>query len=144
MTISGLRESETLSLDKLSLRVSIVDTGMLAYVIGDASEYRNRAVRIYLQLLSAEAQPVQAPILRWSGYMDKVKIERRPSQTGFGGGTIDIECMRAGLARFRKGTGLRLSHAQQQLDYPGDMGLEYTEALVADPPVWLSKAFQKV
>jgi hypothetical protein len=144
LTISPMRESESLSMEKLTLRLSLVDTAMLAYSIGPATEYRNRAVRIYLQLLGETWAPVQNPILRWSGVMDTVKIERKPSQTGLGTGSIEMLCMRAGLSRFRNSTGLRMSHEQQQLDYPGDMGLEYTESLVKTPPVWLSKKFLEV
>ena len=43
--------------------------------------------------------------------------------------------MRAGLQRSAQ-TGLRMTHAQQQIEYPGDMGFEYTEALVNNPIIW--------
>lgn len=144
LTVSAIRESENLGLEKLTLGLSIVDTAMLAYSIGPASEYRNRAVRIYVQLINDKWVPVQNPVLRWSGVMDKVRVERKTSTAGSGSGTIEMSCTRAGLSRFRKSTGLRMSHEQQQLDYPGDMGLEYAEELVKNPPVWLSKEFQRV
>lgn len=144
LSVSDFRESEVLATDKLSIKLSLVNSAMLAYVIGPASEYRNRSARIYVQLVNAEYLPVEAPILRWSGYMDKVRITRRTSKTDSSSGEIELSCLRAGLSRFRNVLGFRMSHAQQQLDFPGDMGLEYTEQLVNNPPVWLSKKFQEV
>lgn len=144
LTVSDFRESEVLTTDKLSLKLSLVSSAMLAYVIGPASEYRNRSVRIYAQLLSDTWVPVELPILRWVGYMDKVRVTRRTSKTDTSSGEIELVCQRAGLARFRNQLGFRMSHAQQQLDFPGDMGLEYTEQLVTNPPVWMSKTFQEI
>jgi hypothetical protein len=144
VSISPLRESETLSMEKMTFSLSIVDTAMLGYVIGDASEYRNRAVRLYLQLLGSGWEPLYTPVLRWSGVMDTVKVNRKANKDGNSLGNIELVCQRSGLARFRKGIGLRMSHEQQQLDYPGDMGLEYTEQIVANPPPWLTKKFQEV
>lgn len=145
LSVSDFRESEVLSTDKLTLKASLVNTAMLAYMIGPASVYRNRAVRIYVQLLNDAWIPVQAPVLRWVGVMDKVRVSRRTSKTGDGeSGDIELVCQRAGLSRFRNVLGLRMSHAQQQADYPGDLGLEYTEQLLADQPVWLSKRFQEI
>jgi len=143
LSVSDLRESEVLSTDKLSLKLSLVSTAMLAYVIGPADVYRGRSVKIYMQLLNDKWVPVEAPILRWSGLMDKVRINRRPSQTGGGSGDVEMVCQRAGLSRFRNALGYRMTHAQQLQDYPGDMGLEYTDSLVANPPVWMSKKFQE-
>jgi hypothetical protein len=146
LSVGDFRESEVLTTDKLVLRLSLVNTSMLAYVLGPATVYRGRDVRIYLQLLNDKWIPVEAPILRWSGMMDKVRINRKPTKTGDSASTGDIElvCQRAGLSRFRNVLGFRMTHAQQQLDYPGDMGLEYTEQLLTDPPVWMTKQFQQL
>lgn len=142
LSVSEFRESEVLATDKLTLKVSIVNTAMLAYAIGPASVYRGRPVKIYIQLLNDKWVPVEAPLLRWVGFMDKVRINRQSNQTGEDQGSIDLICQRAGLARFRNTIGYRMTHAQQQLDYPGDMGLEYTESLLNNPPPWMSKRFQ--
>ena len=144
MSVSDFRESEVLTTDKLSIKLSLVNTAMLAYVIGPASEYRNRSVRIYAQLVNDAYLPVEAPILRWAGYMDKVRVTRRTSKTESSSGEVELICQRAGLSRFRNVLGFRMSHAQQQLDFPGDMGLEYTEQLVTNPPIWMSKRFQEI
>lgn len=144
LSVSPFRESETLSLDKMSISLSLVNNAMLAYVIGPASVYRNRKVRIYVQLIDENWAPTQAPKLRWSGIMDKVSVSRSPNKDGLGSGNITMACQRVGLTRFRSAVGLRLTDYQQQLEFPGDKGLEYTQGLIEDPPVWLSAKFQQV
>lgn len=143
LSIGAFRESEVLSTDKLTIKVSIVNTAMLAYMVGPASEYRNRAIRIYFQLLDDKWIPVQNPVLRWVGIMDKTRITRNANPEGMSVGNCELICQRSGLSRFRNFTGLRMTHAQQQLDYPGDLGLEYTEKLITSPPPWLTRRFQE-
>lgn len=144
MTISNVSESGTIKTDRLKVRLSITDEAVLAFLIGPASEYRNRRIKLYAQFIGSEWQPVGDAIKRWSGFMDKLSVSRTSNPQGESGGFIEMTCVRAGIAKFRSDSGLRLSHAQQQLEYPGDMGLEYTESLVNNPVVWLSKEFQKV
>ena len=146
LSVSQLDETGTVKTDRLRVRATILDTAVLAYLIGPASEYRNRRIKVYVQLLGTEWQPIENPILRWSGFMDKISVSRSPAgatgdtrSTGY----IEMSCVRAGLQRFRAQTGLRMTHAQQQIEYPGDMGFEYTEALVNNPIVWLSQDFQR-
>ena len=146
LAVSPLDETGTVKTDRLKLRASIVDTAILAFLIGPASEYRNRRIKIYVQLLGTEWQPVADPIQRWSGFMDKISVVRNTAgATGDtrASGYIEMTCVRAGLQRFRAEDGLRMTHAQQQLEYPGDMGFEYIELLVNSPIIWLSQDFQR-
>lgn len=146
LSVSALDETGTVKTDRLRLRATIVDTAVLAFLIGPASEYRNRRIKIYVQLLGTEWQPVADPILRWSGFMDKLSVSRDSSGAvgeTRSSGHIELTCVRAGLQRFRAQEGLRLTHSQQQLEYPGDLGFEYTESLVNNPIVWLSQDFQR-
>lgn len=143
MSVSPVRESESLSTERLKLKLSIVSTAMLAYAIGPASVYRGQPVRLYFQLIGAHHEPKGNPIPRWSGIMDRITIDRSPSKTGKSSGSIELECIRNGLARLRTAAPILMTNEQQQREYPGDRGLEYTDTLVRKPPVWLSKAFQK-
>lgn len=143
LSVSPVRESESLSTEKLKLKMSIVSTAVLAYAIGPASVYRGRGVKLYFQLIGAHHEPQGNPILRWSGIMDRISIDRSPSKTGKSAGSIEMECIRNGLARLRTAAPILLTNEYQQREYPGDRGLEYTDSLVRKPPVWLSKAFQK-
>jgi hypothetical protein len=119
---------------------------MLAAVLGSASTYRGRAARLSLQLFDEAFAPVGSPVPRWSGYMEPVKVTRRaatPDDGGGGGGRIELPCNRAGMARARNYQGLRHTNAQQLVRYPGDRGLEYMQALIEAPALWLSKQFQE-
>lgn len=141
LTIANVQESESGSTDKLALRVPVVNAALLAATMGSIENYRGRAVRLYLQVFSAAFVPVGAPKLRWSGYMQPVKISRTRDANGKQGGTIEMPCTRAGSDRSRNALGARLTDAQQKQAYPGDQGCEYIQPLMEQPALWLSKKF---
>lgn len=145
--IAGLQESEDQGADKLEMSFTVVNTAMLAALIGPATVYRNRAARLWVQLIDDTYQPAGAAVLRWAGYMDVPRVEREsaPIEGGFAGGKIVLPCWRAGIARLRTANGLRRTHAQQlQRTSGADTGLRYTQQLIEQPALWLSKRFQQV
>lgn len=143
---TAISESEVNSTEKITLSFSVVNQAMLALTLGGVENYRGRAIRIYLQLLTSQYQADVSPILRWSGSMDRVGVTRTRSSPDEGGGStgkIEMTCSRAGMSRARTYQGLRLTNTQQQQRHPGDRGLEYLQSLIETPALWLSKAFQK-
>lgn len=145
ISISQIGESEDTKSDKLTISVSLVNTAMLASLIGPATEYRGRAVRLYMQFMNETYQPAGAKALRWEGVMDKIAVPRKSNKLEGGlTGKIEIQCSRNGMSRMRNDEGLRLTHAQQQQRFPGDNGLEYVQTLVDKPAQWLSKKFQEI
>jgi hypothetical protein len=146
LDVSTVGESEDTAADQVTLALNVVNTALLASAIGDATFYRGRAVRLYLQLFDDTYQPVGARVQRWTGTMEKVSVSRTPSPAtgGSSSGKIELRCSRSGMSRARNATGLRLTHAQQQQRFPGDMGLEYIQPLIETPALWLSKKFQEV
>lgn len=143
LTVSELKESEDATAERLTISIALVDQAMLAAVLGPASTYRGRAVRLYLQLFDSGFKPAGTPVLRWSGTMDPVRVERQRNDNVLSG-RIVLPCSRAGIFRARAYQGLRHTHAQQLLRYPGDLGLEYMQGLLEAPALWLSKRFQEV
>lgn len=144
--VSDLNESMDSDEEKLTLSLSIVNTAMIATVLGSVESYRGRRARIYFLMMTADFIPVNSPIQRWTGYMDKVIVNRSPANADGGNdssGTIEMQCSRAGMARARNYQGLRLTHQQQILRYPSDTGLRYIRTLIDQPATWLSKDFQK-
>jgi hypothetical protein len=143
--VTPIGESENSSAERVALSLSIVNAGMLAAVMGDPTTYKGKAVTLMLQLLDETFQPAGAAIARWQGYMDKVVVSRTasPAEGGGSSGKIELQCTRAGMARARLATGLRLTAAQLQARYPGDLGLDYVQTLVEQPSLWLSKRFQE-
>lgn len=142
--VSPLSESEDSNAEKIKLGFSLVNTAMLAATLGNVDNYRGRRARLWLQLYDEAFQPAGAPVQRWAGFMDRVTVERKPAAAtgGASAGVINLECSRAGMARARNLTGLRLTDAQQQQRYPGDLGLQYMQTLIEQPSLWLSKRFQ--
>lgn len=145
LSVGPVRESEDSAADRITISIPVVNSAMLAATLGDAGTYRGRAARLYLQLFDEAFVPVGPRVARWSGYMEPVRITRSPAGLGDGNasGTIELPCQRAGMARARNYQGLRITHAQQQARYPGDLGLQYMQALIEQPALWLSKRFQE-
>lgn len=138
----GMKESEDSSNAKLVISISLVNQAMKAATIGDAGEYRLRPLRVYLQMMDEKFLPDGAPILRWRGYMDKIKVEKAKEGSSMTG-RIRMECVKPGLARARRYEGLRLTHQQHVIDNPTDRGLEYMQELINTPAPWLTVEFQK-
>lgn len=142
--VGQISESENAQPDKLVFSFSIVNSAMLAACIGASSVYRGKAVRMYLQMLTDTGALAGAKVLRWQGKMTDTKI---PKSTGrlenFGKGKIEIHCYRSGMEKLRNYDGLRLTDAQQQDEFAGDLGLQYMADLIQNPVQWLSVAFQQ-
>lgn len=146
VSVGNLSESADSSAEKITLSLAVASSAMLALALGNVEGYRGRAVRLYLQLFDAQFAPVASPLQRWSGSMDKVQITRQPAEAGSpgaGGGSIDLQCSRSGMARARYYQGLRLTHQQHQSRWAGDTGLQYARTLIEQPALWLSKRFQE-
>ena len=143
VSVDGVRESEDGASGDVTLGLALTSTAMLAAAIGNVENYRNRSARLYLQLIGPDFQPVGAAVARWAGYMSKVRIRRSTSKDGSSTGKIEMICTRAGANRSRAATGLRHTHAQHILRFPGDNGFEYQQALIEKLAVWLTKRFQQ-
>jgi len=143
VAVDGVRESEDGAPGDVTLGLSLVSTAMLAAAIGNVENYRNRAARLSLQLIGSDFQPVGAPVARWAGYMNKVRIKRNTSKDGGSSGSIQMVCSRANANRSRAATGLRHTHAQHVERFAGDNGFGYIQTLIEKPAVWLTKRFQQ-
>lgn len=144
--VGPINETESPNMERLKLMISVVDKAMLAATVGNVDTYRGKAVRLYLQFFDHRFKRAGDPVPRWSGYMDKVVVTRKRSDPSGGPstGTIEMHCSRAGMARARNYQGLRITHQQHQIRFPGDRGLEYMQSLIDNPPRWLSRRFQEI
>jgi hypothetical protein len=135
--VSAVSASENTAGEKITLSVPVMNSAFLAAAL-DPTTYRGRAVRLYGQFIDSTFQPAGEPKLCWQGYMEPVRIERKPSQDG----PSTLPCTRAGMARARNAEGLRLSDAQQQAEFIGDKFYEYIPSLLDKQQQWLSRRFQ--
>lgn len=139
LAVSAMQESEDTSARQIIVSATLVDQTLLGLVLGDASKYRNRPIRIYLQIFDEAFRPVTSRVLRWSGRMEPVRVSRSGT-----GGRIELPCSRGGMPYARHAKGLRHTHAQQQQRFPGNMALQYLQDLIDKPALWLSKRFQEL
>ena len=136
--MGSISESEAGGNEKLKLSLSIADQPLFNATLGNVEGYRGRAVRCRMAVFDARLVLIGNPVLRFSGVMDKVGVKRTEK-----GGVIEMQCSRVGIARSRNIAGHRLSSAQQQVRFPGDLGLDYIQSLINTPAQWLSKRFQE-
>lgn len=142
--ISQIAESEDSRPDKMTFGFTIVNSAMLAACIGDSAVYRGRSITVSLQMLDGDGRAAGAPIPRWYGIMAETSIDREAGNLiDKGRGRINLHCYRDGIAQLRNYEGARLTDAQQQERFAGDLGLQYMADLIQNPVPWLSVRFQQ-
>jgi hypothetical protein len=137
-SIGALHESEDGAEEKLTLSLSPVDLGTRALALGNPSDYQDRPVRVWVGMVDAQTfQLSGAPVLRFVGVMDQLKVERDGST-----GSISLDCRTASYDVRSNPAALRLNHVQHQSRHPGERGFEYLTSLIGNPAVWVSKNLQ--
>ena len=141
-SVGELRESEDGNYQKITLGLTQVQSSSLALALGSAETYQDRAANIHVALVDANSlQITGAPVLRFAGLMDLVRIDRDPESNT---GQILLDCQ-AGAFNVRSNpAALRMNQAQHSARRPGETGLRYINDLIARPQQWLSKRFQQI
>jgi hypothetical protein len=143
LRIDPISTSEDGRAEKIKLSLGIVNEAMSAAVLGNVSAYRGRRIVISLQLFTSEFKLSGVRQIEWQGFMEPVRVSRQAGQGGIKG-RIEMPCTRVGMSRSRATLGLRVTDAQQQLRYPGDLFCQYIQVLKEQPYTWLSKRFQEI
>lgn len=137
-SIGELHESEDGAAEKLTLTLSPVDMGTRALALGDPSDYQDRRVRVWIAMLDAHTLQVSgAPVLRFVGVMDQMRIERDGNT-----GSISMDCRTASYDVRSNPAALRMNNAQHQARHPGEQGFAYLTGLIGNPAIWISKWLQ--
>lgn len=137
-SIGELHESEDGAAEKLTLTLSPVDIGTRALALGDPAEYQDRRVRVWIAMLDANTlQMTGAPVLRFVGVMDQMKIDRDGNTASIG-----MECRTASYDVRSNPAALRMNNAQHQARHPGELGFVYLTSLIGNPAVWVGKWLQ--
>lgn len=135
-TIGSVQESDGLESRPLNFTINNAQPTWIALAVGDVETYRGRPAKLYMCPLDEAFQMVDTPVLCWTGIMDMVDVNYQGD-----GGTITLKCETSAFGLKRRPS-LRLNAAQQRKAFPSDSGLDYLTDLIANPQVWLSKAFQ--
>jgi hypothetical protein len=116
----------------LRATLSGIDNARIAQALGD--QYQGRRARLFLGFCNEAWQLVDTPMLLWRGRMDTMAIERGATATI----TVALESRLADLLRPRT----RLyTNEDQQLEYPGDRGMEFVAKQSDVPIVWPAASF---
>ncbi len=138
-----LRESEDGTSQKTDLTLNGVATANLALAMGSPETYQNRRITMWLAMLNpADGTLKGAPVMRFNGIMEAMKIDRASDPTE--DSAIIMTCRSGSYSDSMRANSVRMTNRQHQQRYPGDRGLEFVSQLIARPQVWLTKRFQEV
>jgi len=112
----------------VALRLSGVPAELLAIALGET--YQGRDCSIWCAPLDADHAIIADPVLVFLGRMDTMEISMANGQ---GVITLSAESRLVDLERPRV---RRYNDADQQAEYPGDLGLQFVEQMVEKELVW--------
>lgn len=136
--IGELHEGDDGASEKIALTLSPVPLSSRAFALSDPHEYRDRPARIWIAMLDAHTMQIQgAPVLRFAGVMDQMKIDRQDTA-----GAIGVTCRTMSYDVRSNPAALRMNHVQHTAKHPGERGMEYLQGLIGNPTVYAGVAFQ--
>jgi hypothetical protein len=120
-SVSTIEEGATIDAKGITLSLSGIDTTLLADVM---TEFQVRLpVLVRLGLFDASLSLIDDPVISWAGRMDQPTIDV-DGQTC----TISINCENR-LLEMNVAVDRRYTNEDQQLDYPGDRGMEFVSSI---------------
>lgn len=126
--ISPLEESTDLRANGISFQLSGVPSAMLATALGD--NYQGRDVKLWLGAINSSGAIVTDPYQIFSGRMDTVEIDEGPDTSVV---RVSAESRLVDLNRSRE---RRYTHEDQQINFPGDLGLQYMPTAQSTGFLW--------
>lgn len=118
--------------DQAARGVQFMLSGIPSSLVSTAlsEEYRGRTCSLWLGALNSSGALIADPYLLFSGRMDTMSIE-------LGGDTASITLTGENrLIDLKRVRARRYTHEDQQIDYPGDLGLEYVAGLQDKKIFW--------
>lgn len=128
MEIEPLAESVDFTANGATLKLNGIPSDMIAIAIGET--YQGRAATIYLGFLDSTGAVIADPIEIYAAMMDTMEIDEDGETASI---MVRVESQAISLKRPRE---WRYTHEDQQIDYPGDLGLEYVAGLQDKELVW--------
>jgi hypothetical protein len=121
-SLSAIEEGSSVNARGITLTLSGVDTNLLTEVLTEFS--LGAPVTVYLGFFTAAGVFVDTPIPIFVGYMDQPTIDVAGQSA-----VITIACENK-LVILNVVAARRYTNDDQQLDYPGDTGLEFVQGLI--------------
>lgn len=120
LSLSAIEDGATVDARGISIVLSGLNPALLADCLGDFK--LGLPVTVYLGLYSAGVL-VDTPITTWAGRMDQPTIEFGADEA-----TISINCENR-LLDMNVAVDRRYTNEDQQLDWPGDLGFQFVNAI---------------
>lgn len=128
IAISDLPDSSALEAQNMTLQLRGAVFENLALALDQVTQ--GSPVKVWLGFLDAAGVLIPDPFLAFTGAMDVPEIAED-------GSSVDISITVEGrVARLLKKKERRRTHEDQQIDYPGDLGLEYVTGLQDMKVIW--------
>lgn len=129
--ISPIEEGANIQARGITLTMSGIDATLLGDILLEFQQ--GLPVLLYLGMFDASGNLIADPIVSWAGRMDQPTIDM-DGQTA----TISISCENR-LVDMNVAVDRRLTNEDQQLDHPGDRGLEF-EASIQDVMIYWGRS----
>ena len=126
--IEPLSETQDFVANGANLKLSGIPSDLISVALGE--QYQGRSASIYLGLFDASGALIADPTILYAASMDTMEINEDGETSTI---TVRIESQAVSLKRSRE---WRYTHEDQQIDYPGDLGLEYIVGLQDKELVW--------
>ncbi len=128
-SLSAVTETEELTANGVTLSLSGIPSENIALALTE--KYRGRPGKIWLGFLNAAMAVIANPKQVFSGRMDVMVIDEGAETSTI---SISLESRAIDLLRTRE---RRYTHEDQQIDFPGDMGLEFVSDLQNKDVRWV-------
>jgi len=127
-TLGGLDEATAIESRGISLEMSGIDPANIALALG--SNYQGRAITIWVAVLNPDTHVViDDPVALWSGRMDTMSIN-------LDAGAVITLTAESRLADLKRPRARRYNSADQQIDYPTDLGFDFVPLMVTRELPW--------
>lgn len=125
--VSPIEESADQQGYSLKFDLSGVPSALISTTLNE--HYQGRDAKLWMGLLDDQGAITGNPVLLFSGLMDTMDVE-------VGAEARITVTANSRLVRWEQARNERYNHAAQQSRFPGDMGLEFMEAMVEKEIVW--------
>ena len=126
-SIEALQEGSDLQAYGLALKLSGIPTAQLAIALGE--DYQGRSATIWAAPLDSNHRIIADPVIVFKGRMDTMPISMGQS------GSLMLH-LESRLVDWERARVRRYNDADQQAEYPGDLGLQFVEQMVEKQLIW--------
>jgi hypothetical protein len=126
--VDNVEESMDIRANGITVTLSGIPSSLVAIAL--AEPYQSRPATLFLAALNLASGALIADPYPWAGRMDVMSVE-----DGADTATISLT-IENNLIELTRSKERRYTHEDQQIDFPGDLGLEYVAGIQEKPLNW--------